>query len=784
MSHWSLTFKPNAMHAFSAQVPKSDLPKVLRALDALTDDPTPNGVSQRKLAGSDGVFRCKVHGYRVLYCFDDTHISVLDIRMRDGATYRQVPSKELLGDGPDAELPPAHTKSGPASDSAIAADSVPGNSGRAASANTASPVTGHLTAEVLTALGVPDAHHAAVLRCRTEDDVLGLTVLPDALHLHVVSAFCERPTAEVRTEPDLLIGSTGDLLRYREGELVGFLLRLSPEQERYVTWAVNAKGPTLLKGGPGTGKSTVALHRTRVFLDALEREHVDVDPDTGASTDEEDGRRSPRLLFTTYTRALTSASAQLLQELLGERARHIEVATADSIAVRLYRGALGGGVDGGKVDIADARTVRACVRDAMKAAVFEGNALQQAAQEKTLQRLGADYLAEEISSVIGARMLTEFDAYAEAARPGRQVPLRKTQRAAVWAVYQAYVRQLERRGKVSWEQVRAKAAQVTEVTEVTEVAEAGGALALEAYDAVLVDEAQDLSAASLRMLVGLCKRPSRLFLTADANQSIYGAGFRWGDVHASLRFKGRTGVLRANYRSTRENGQAAESYLAAAGALDALDAMDAMDAMDASLGSEAVDGGRASSADTRRGAGTKRAGSRSAGKKQAQRFLHSGPLPVVRTVAEADEVDLVARFIRAATRSLRLGLGSAAVLCPTRRQVARLSEALTALGLQAEACDGKDLRLSTRGIKVLTLKSAKGLEFPVVCIAGLGDEGYPPLYGCADDDQRRERLERERRTFFVAMTRAMRSLLVALPDGRESRLYDGFDETLWNMGDR
>jgi len=50
-----------------------------------------------------------------------------------------------------------------------------------------------------------------------------------------------------------------DLLRFREGELLGFLLRLNTEQEKFVTWAVKGKGATLLKGGPGTGKSTVAL---------------------------------------------------------------------------------------------------------------------------------------------------------------------------------------------------------------------------------------------------------------------------------------------------------------------------------------------------------------------------------------------------------------------------------------------------------------------------------------------------------------------------------------------
>ena len=76
-----------------------------------------------------------------------------------------------------------------------------------------------------------------------------------------------------------------------------------------------------------------------------------------------------------------------------------------------------------------------------------------------------------------------------------------------------------------------------------------------------MDEAQDLDPPLLRLLLQLCKSPSRFFITAHANQSIYGSGFNWSDVHEALKFSGRTSVLRANYRSTREIGEAAQSYL-------------------------------------------------------------------------------------------------------------------------------------------------------------------------------------------------------------------------------
>ena len=103
----------------------------------------------------------------------------------------------------------------------------------------------------------------------------------------------------------------------------------------------------------------------------------------------------------------------------------------------------------------------------------------------------------------------------------------------------------------TWQRLRGRAAAL--------VAEGKGPAR---YDAVIVDEAQDIDPSLLQLLVALCTSPGRLFLTADANQSIYGSGFRWSDVHDSLKFRGRTGVLRLNHRSTAEIGEATTSYLA------------------------------------------------------------------------------------------------------------------------------------------------------------------------------------------------------------------------------
>ncbi len=679
-------------------MPKNDLPRVLRGLDALCEDPTPDGSQKRKLKHAKGLFRCKVHGFRVMYVFDDTHVSVLDIRPRedDHATYSGLPTPEHQGAGPDAPEQPEERA--PASVPPPFLE-VP--------ASEATPLPRPITEELLGALRVPEAFWAALAACDSEEALLDCDAVPEEHRLAVVDGLVGRPVEELLAQPDLLVPAADDLLRYREGELLGFLLRLDPEQEKFVHWAADAKGPTLLKGGPGTGKSTVALHRVKVFVHKLRAAGV----------------KKPRILFTTYTRALTRVSEQLLEQLLGEDAGLVEVSTADSVAAGIVRRA-----DGNQT-VATFKDQRALFEQAMRDAQFTGNALQVAAQRKTLERTGTDYLMEEVLGVIEARALPDFEPYAEASRPGRRLPLGTTQRKAVWAVREAFVRLVDASSKTTWERLRARAAELAQ----TEVA--GG------YDAVVVDEAQDLQPSALRMLVGLAKDSSRLFLTADANQSIYGAGFRWRDVHDDLRFVGRTGVLRANHRSTRENAEAGESYLDGGSA--ALDREDA--------------------------------------EAKGAAFLHRGPVPVVRSVLQRDEVALVARFVRGATRALRLGTGSAAVLCPTRKQVQRIAEGLEGAGIAALAVDADDLDLSSAGVKVMTLKSAKGLEFPVVVIAGLGDESFPAVWTREDADQRQELVERERRTMYVAMTRAMRALMVVLPKERRGvSLFEGFDRNLWN----
>ena len=142
---------------------------------------------------------------------------------------------------------------------------------------------------------------------------------------------------------------------------------------------------------------------------------------------------------------------------------------------------------------------------------------------------------------------------------------------------------------------------------------------------------------------------------------------------------------------------------------------------------------------------------------------------------------MLARFLPRAAREFHLGIAATAVLVPTEKAGKRIARALQECGLDARFMTGKDLDLSARCVKVLTLKSSKGLEFPVVALAGQLDMPWPPLKPEMTPEERQERLTQERRTMFVAMSRAMRALLVLGPEPSKAPLLDGFDERLWNL---
>jgi DNA helicase-2/ATP-dependent DNA helicase PcrA len=80
------------------------------------------------------------------------------------------------------------------------------------------------------------------------------------------------------------------------------------------------------------------------------------------------------------------------------------------------------------------------------------------------------------------------------------------------------------------------------------------------------------------------------------------------------------------------------------------------------------------------------------------------------------------------------------------------------------------------GVLISTVHGAKGLEWPLVAVVGVNEEDFP--HYSRDNPLNDERLEEERRLFYVAITRAQEQLLV-LHDGGAHRPSRFIGESAW-----
>ncbi|MFD9207914.1 UvrD-helicase domain-containing protein [Streptomyces sioyaensis] len=270
---------------------------------------------------------------------------------------------------------------------------------------------------------------------------------------------------------------------------------LHPSQHK-VAYRASYSGPAQVSGGPGTGKTVVALHRVRHLLRYL--------------------RDGDSILLTTYTNALVASLRQGLAALVDDESlrERVDIMTVDSFANR----------------------VASTSRRALKSAV-EKDRWQEAAAT-TGYTGNPQFLAQEYKHVILAQDLRTLEAYEGCDRVGRGSGLPTADRPAVWRAVEEFTRRLAADNLRTYLSTCAEAAD--------KLTEHGPR-----YRHIVVDEAQDLHPAQWRLLRAAApERPDDLFIAGDPHQRIY-------DTKVSLRtlgikVAGRSTKLRKNYRSTHE----------------------------------------------------------------------------------------------------------------------------------------------------------------------------------------------------------------------------------------
>jgi mRNA-degrading endonuclease RelE of RelBE toxin-antitoxin system len=370
-----------------------------------------------------------------------------------------------------------------------------------------------LEPSLLASWTVPQEFYPPLTGVRTEGDLMGLcSVVPDAILQRVLNGLWPPTIEEVAQQPVRVVFDPAVIEAVAEGteSLDSFLLKLDDEQKSFVARfdGPTPKGPWLLKGGPGSGKSTVALYCIRSLL-------------KGAG--ESASQKQPlRILFTTFTKSLVNASHHLLDALDVDQGDHtLHVKNVDSLAVSYLPD------EWKRIPIE--RETAALLTKALRAC-------SEADAKFGFTGEDADFLLDEIDWVLLGQDIQSLQSYLDADRAGRGRRLGQQQKRQVWQLFEM-VQRLMREGGVCLFSERLQQAARNVVPE---------------YDYVFIDEAQDLKPVAIRFCVGLCRDPSNVFLTADTNQSIYGNGMSWSTIATDLKFQGRARILRRNYRTTAE----------------------------------------------------------------------------------------------------------------------------------------------------------------------------------------------------------------------------------------
>lgn len=265
-------------------------------------------------------------------------------------------------------------------------------------------------------------------------------------------------------------------------------------------------GPVRVLGGAGTGKTVLAMHRTKWLAE----------------------NRTPegkKVLFTTFTKNLATDIEENLRTLCNPQTMEkIEVRNLDAWVFNFMR---------------SKKLEQRIVYDRKQDPASQAWQLALAGKDASLG-LSDEFYKDELEQVVLAQGLTTLDSYRMARRTGRGVVLSRSKRDAAWKVFEEYRGQLASR-------------KLKEVDDAyREVAELLGDKPLETYSAIVIDETQDFGPQALKLLRAIIARGTNdLFFVGDGHQRIY-SRHRAAMSRCGIDIRGRARKLYLNYRTTDE----------------------------------------------------------------------------------------------------------------------------------------------------------------------------------------------------------------------------------------
>jgi superfamily I DNA/RNA helicase len=288
--------------------------------------------------------------------------------------------------------------------------------------------------------------------------------------------------------------------------------------------------------------------------------------------------------------------------------------------------------------------------------------------------------------------------------------LPEARRAVLWSIYERVLAGLAEQGLM------------TEAAVFQALADAQTKRPAPAFDAAVIDEAQDVSITQLRFLAALGgSRPNALFFSGDLGQRIFQQPFSWKALGVDVR--GRSKTLRVNYRTSHQIREHADRL----------------------LGPEVVD---------------------TDGNREDRRHTVSafnGPPPKVGVFSDdGEEASAVGSWMKALIDGGLLP-HEIGVFVRSSVQVPRATAAIGAAGLPGRVLDDR-VDVKHGSVSIGTMHLAKGLEFRAVAVMACDDEVLPlqaRIQDVGDDGDLQEVYDTERQLLYVACTRARDRLFVS-----------------------
>lgn len=343
------------------------------------------------------------------------------------------------------------------------------------------------------------------------------------------SGSCSPDDDELLKSPEsrssfFLIEDDQELEEMLDAPLEKWRVFLHPTQRRLVER--NWNGPVKVLGGPGTGKTVVALHRALWLAQNI--------PETSGK----------KILVTTFTVNLADDIKAFLAQICDpEELSRIEVKNVDMVARAILRQ--------NRYD----QTV-----------MFENSEEIRELWDEALSEIPDDsfpndFYREEWEEVIQPNNIRDIESYKAISRKGRKVRLARSQLVKIWPVFQRYLDLLHERGWIESQDAFFVAEKLTKNQF--------------PYQSIVVDETQDMGIAALSLLRSLVQEePNDLFLVGDAHQTLYSR--KTVLSHAGINVRGRSRKLFLNYRTTREISEWAVRYLQGIDASDLDDGKDTL----------------------------------------------------------------------------------------------------------------------------------------------------------------------------------------------------------------